>query len=187
MYIIKEFLINNIMGINQNIGQMFMGIEDVLSDEELLQLEKMQKKGIPKNHATVDIFLRNNLVECIQPRRLKPSKGFKETRHMLCTRNFWLAQKLARIRGYHMKVLHKRPKTWYKKRNLLLVWDVVFNDWRMIDLENPSKWRLLDFIPFKSDKQFRAIANIWTTKFKKIRYPDGSGVRTYCNFIRKGT
>jgi hypothetical protein len=174
------------MNANNAIGKSFVDIRDILSDEEKLELAKLWNKGISKNWVGADLLLRNNLIECIQPRRLNPKPGFKTTRHMLCTRNFTLAKRLAKIRGLTMKVDNPRGNKWYKDRGgLILVWDIVYNDWRMIDLNDPNAWRILDFVPFQNNEQFRQVANLWTTHMKKIK-PDGAGARTYCNYIRSG-
>lgn len=173
------------MNANNAIGKSFVNIRDILTEEEKLKLASDWNNNINKNWYGIDVLLRCNLVECIQPRRLDAKPGYRNTRHMLCTRNFYLAKRLAKLRGIRMKVHKKRGNSWYIQRNLILVWDIVYNDWRMIDLRNPNKWRILDFVPFTTDLQFQQVANLWTSHMKKIT-PGEVGSRTYCNYIRKG-
>lgn len=174
------------MGIINNVGKSFMDIRDILTLDEKRIVADQWNKGVSKNQTGIDLFLRKNLVECIQPRRHDDKEGFRKTRHMLCTRNFYLARKMIRLRGGKLKVMKKRPKSWYINHKLLLVWDIVANDWRMIDTKQPAKWRLLDFVPISQPKQQQIVLNVWIANFKKIKFPDGGGVRTYCNYIRKG-
>jgi hypothetical protein len=176
--------INIGMNANNAIGKSFVDIRDILSDDEKLALAKMWNAGFSKNWVSADLLLRNNVVECIQPRR-HTKEGFKDTRHMMCTRNFWLASRLAKIRGLKMKVDKPRGNTWYRQRNLIMVWDIVYNDWRMIDMKDPNQWRILDFVPFQTDEHFQQVASLWSAHMRKTK-PDGVGARTYCNFIRKG-
>ena len=173
------------IGINNAIGKSFLEIESILTDQEKLKVAQLWNKGVSKNWAGINVFMANNLVECIQPRRLDPETGFTTKRHMLATRNFWLAAKMAKIKGERLTVKQPRGDNWYKKRNLILVWDIVFNNFRMIDLTKPNDWRILDFIPFSNDDHFVKVANVWTTMMKGIE-PGSSQARTYCNYLRKG-
>lgn len=173
------------MNANNAIGKTFVSIRDILSDEEKKNLAQMWSAGVSKNWIGADMLLRQNLVECIFPRRLDPKEGYRSTRHMLCTRNFIFAEKLAKIRGMKMNVRSPRGNDWYQKRKIILVWDVVANDWRMINLEDPTGWRIMDFVPFNTGEEFRQVVNLWTTYMSKT-IPYGPGWRSYCNLLRKG-
>lgn len=173
------------MNANNAIGKTFVSIRDILSDEEKKNLAQMWSAGVSKNWIGADMLLRQNLVECIFTRRLDPKEGYRSTRHMLCTRNFILAEKLAKIRGLRMDVKSPRGNGWYQQRKIILVCDVVACDFRMINLEDPNEWRILDFVPFRTVDEFRQVANLWTTYMKKV-IPYGPGWRSYCNLIRKG-
>jgi hypothetical protein len=91
-------------------------------------------------------FLEHNIVEVKFDRKLAPKPDEKHTRRMLCTRNFRFAKKFAeffgnRVTPYQPK--NKRPISWYTSRNIILVFDLLENNYRMIHLK---KWKVLDFI-----------------------------------------
>ena len=97
-----------------------------------------------------------------------------------------MAKRLAKIKGVRLDVERPRGKGWYRRRNLIVVWDVLLNDWRMIDLSKPSKWRILDFVPFTTEPEFKKVANVWVRDFKRIKYPDGPKFKSYCNYFKTG-
>jgi len=146
--------------------------------------EDQRKRGVRIDFTTMDLFLRKNLVELVFERRIR-KKGFKKHRHMLCTRNFYLAQKLAKIKGKRMSVDLPLNKNYYRERDMLLVWDIVFNDWRMISLENKNKFSIIDYVPFKTREQFKPVAEVYVKDFKVIRDLNNSVAKSYCNSIRQ--
>jgi len=173
------------MNANNAIGKSFVDIDAILTPEEKAEVAKLWSQGFNKNWSGIDLLLRNNLIECIQPRKMIADDGYKSTRHMLCTRNFFFAKRLAALRGLKMDVKKPRGNPWYQQRGIILVWDVVANDWRMVNLKNANEWRILDFLPFQTEKQFVQVANLWTTHMKKVK-PYGAGWKSYVNFLRKG-
>ena len=155
-----------------------------LTEAEMKIYEDQRKRGVRIDFTTMDLFLRKNLVELVFERRIR-KKGFKKHRHMLCTRNFYLAQKLAKIKGKRMSVDLPLNKNYYRERDMLLVWDIVFNDWRMISLENKNKYSIIDYVPFKTREQFNPVAEVYVKDFKVIRDLNNSVAKSYCNSIRQ--
>ena len=155
-----------------------------LTEAEMKICEDQRKRGVRIDFTTMDLFLRKNLVELVFERRIR-KKGFKKHRHMLCTRNFYLAQKLAKIKGKRMSVDLPLNKNYYRERDMLLVWDIVFNDWRMISLENKNKFSIIDYVPFKTREQFKPVAEVYVKDFKVIRDLNNSVAKSYCNSIRQ--
>ncbi len=106
-------------------------------------------KTLGHNFDGGDKFFRNYIVEVKFLRKLEPdsSRGQKRTRRMICTRNFFFAKRFAKHFGqYDMprRPKHKRKKSWYKQREIILVWDLLENKYRMVHLK---KWKIMDFIP----------------------------------------
>lgn len=57
-------------------------------------------------------------------------------RRMLLTRNFrYISSPLTRKLYDWKKPKKRRGKAWYRTRKLIIVWDIIQNDWRMIDIK----------------------------------------------------
>ena len=101
----------------------------------------------------LDLF-RNNVVELKFLRRLpippdKPVGHAKKTRRMLATNN-WNFIKAPIVRNMLEWKPPKRPprgSQWYKQRNLVIVWDMLLKDWRMINLKD---WKIIATTPIDS-------------------------------------
>lgn len=120
-------------------------------------------------------FLESNIVELRFNRRIDKGKGYKSTRRMLATRNFWLAKRLAKMKGVTLKVRRKRSKSYYKNHDMILVWDIIENDWRMISLD---KWKIIDFVPL-TEKTEQSISD-WYRKTSMKSFSEGKK-RSYSN------
>jgi hypothetical protein len=82
-----------------------------------------------------------NVIEVTFKRRLWPivspaSWQKKNTRRMLCTANWKFVQKNKKFKFRPPKGIRPRTKGWYKKRKLVIVWDLILLDWRMISLDD---------------------------------------------------
>lgn len=174
------------MSVNKTIDSTFINIRDLLTDRQLKIIDNRLEKGIRKDFTSLDLLLRRNLVELIFSRKGERRPGFKPTRHMLCTRNFYLAKKLAKLKGVKMNVDEQRAKAFYKEKKILLVWDIVFNDWRMVSFEKRTKMGIIDYVPFTKREHFVPVAQAYVKNFKVIKNLDGSRAKTYCNLIRSG-
>ena len=174
------------MSVNKAIDSTFINIRDLLTETQLKIVDRRLKKGIRKDFASLDLLLRRNLVELVFSRKGDFRPGFKPHRHMLCTRNFYLAKKLAKLKGVKMNVNEQRGKEFYKEKNILLVWDIVFNDWRMVSFENRVKMGIIDYVPFNKREHFVPVAEAYVKNFKMIKDVNGSRAKTYCNIIKKG-
>lgn len=96
-------------------------------------------------------FFRNNVVEVKFKRRIYPTnkKGTghrRDTRRMLCSSNWrFIASPIVKS-----VFQWKRPQNpakgyqWYKKRNLIITWDILNQDWRMINLDS---WEIVAAMP----------------------------------------
>ena len=179
------FSVNNYMKPEQAIKKIFDDIRHChLTEAEMKIYNGQRKRGVRIDFTTMDLFLRKNLVELVFDRKI-PKQGFKKHRHMLCTRNFYLAEKLAKIKGKSLSVSMPLSKNYYRKRSMLLVWDIVFNDWRMISLENKQKFSIIDYVPFKTKEQYKPVAEVYVKDFKVIRDLNSTVAKSYCNTIRQ--
>ena len=174
------------MSVNRNIDSTFINIRELLSSRQLTIIDNRLKDGIKKDFVTLDLLLRRNLVELVFSRKGDFRPGFKPHRHMLCTRNFYLAKKLAKLKGVKMNVEAPRGNTFYKEKNILLVWDIVFNDWRMVSFENRTRMGIIDYVPFNKREHFVPVAEAYVKSFKMIKDVNNSRAKTYCNLIRSG-
>jgi hypothetical protein len=113
-----------------------------------------QKTNIPRR--VLEEFFAQNIVELKFTRRIKPPwyKKDRETGHlsyqrrMLCTSN-WRYIKSPRVRYLYnwKKPKSRRGKAWYRKRKLVIVWDIMMNDWRMVSLD---KYKIVGYTSIKS-------------------------------------
>ena len=139
----------------------------------ILKENKVYKKsGIPRKE--LEIFFATNLVELRFKRRgeVPWKKNQRETGHrslhrrMLCTSNWrYISSPLVR-RFFNWK----RPKTrrgpaWYRKRQLIICWDILQNDWRMISLD---KYIILGYTPIAKLKQQAEFTEFYRQHLKNL-------------------
>lgn len=118
--------------------------------------------NIPSGYENVLKLFQNNIIELKFDRKLRPTNstkhvGFnKRTRRMLCTADWTF------VSNIHNRTLfeYAHPRTnrginWYKKRNLLIVWDFMKGTFRIISLK---KWKIIalfDTAPLINRATFR--------------------------------
>jgi hypothetical protein len=111
-----------------------------------------------------------DVIEVTFKRRLWPLvKPFpwqkKESRRMLCTANWKFVQKTKEFKFKPPKGIRPRTKAWYKKRKLIIIWDLIHLDWRMISLDDYN------------------IVNVFETDTKKKQE---DFLKNYTNLLKKG-
>lgn len=113
-----------------------------------------QKTNIPRR--VLEEFFHNNIVEVRFKRREKPPWFIKKRtvghmryyRRMLCTANWRLIKSpVCRTLFNWVKPKTRRGPNWYRKRNLIIVWDILQNDWRMVSLE---KYFIVGYTPVQT-------------------------------------
>jgi hypothetical protein len=121
----------------------------------LLDYEQKFNGSSPKGYMRILEFFRTNVIELRFDRRIYPSKkghavGHRQpTRRMLCSSNWrFIASPIVN------KVFDwKRPKNpargyqWYKKRNLIITWDILNQEWRMVNLDD---WNVIASMPLST-------------------------------------
>jgi hypothetical protein len=119
--------------------------------------------SIRNNWTGAKHFFEHNLVEVRFKRRITKEGGYKKTRNMIMTSNFFYGQALAISLGKPLKKPKiKRKKSWYRTRNLILVFDVIEGNYRMVNLDPPN-FEVIDFISFR--KENLQLIGGWQTKY----------------------
>jgi len=126
------------------------------------------------NFVGARLFFEHNIVEVRFDRKLpaKFDEGQVRTRRMICTRDFFFAQRFAKHFGERdvpCRPKHKRQLNWYRSKNLILVFDLIELQYRMVHLK---KWTIMDFIPLS--KENAAIINEFTKKINPRRISESS-------------
>ena len=64
---------------------------------------------------------------------------------MLCTANWrFISSPLTRKYFNWKRPSSRRGKMWYRQRKLVIVWDIMMNNWRMVSLD---KWAIAGYYP----------------------------------------
>jgi hypothetical protein len=127
---------------------------------------------VSKSFYPFNRFLKNNIVEVRFVRRLEPKEtGLRAKRRMLCTQNWRFIYRLYKaFPGYFNFPIIKNKKgvikkSWYRDRNLTLVWDIVANDIRMISMDD---WKIIDAQPFNTGEDLAAFMEFFDRYLKRI-------------------
>jgi len=133
---------------------------------------------VSNNWTGAKMFFDWSLVEARFLRRIKKGDGYKATRRMLCTSNFFYAKALSIAMGKPLpKVKDRRGKSWYRSRKLLLVYDILESEYRMVNLDPPN-FIVIDYIPFRT-KNLHNIGKFMQTQ--GVKSLAKSTKRTYHN------
>ena len=113
-----------------------------------------QNTNIPRRE--LELFFALNIVELKFTRRVKPPRKKAErttghmsyTRRILCTSNWrYISSPIVRYLYHWKKPKKRRGKAFYRSRKLLIVWDIMKNDWRMVSLD---KYKIVGYTSVKS-------------------------------------
>ena len=142
----------------------------------------IQKKGLTRK--TLERLFSENIVEIRFRRRTKMIKKNYENpvghmtnyRRMLCTSNWrYIKSPICRLLYNWQRPKTRRGPDWYRKRHLIIVWDIIQNDWRMI----PTKYyEILGYTPIKTFLQQEVFTEFYekkirlTTQWKKDHFSD---------------
>lgn len=84
---------------------------------------------------TLKALLETNVLE-IKFTRRRPKPGAPPTRRMLCTNSAAILKSVPGREALNFRATYKPPKYNPQTKNLLLVWDVFKQDYRMINCDN---------------------------------------------------
>lgn len=140
-----------------------------------------RQEEIPRlgsNFDSIRSFFNVNLVECRVRRRIYPAvdgDGYRKDRHFLCTSNFYYAKALSIAIGKPLpKVKHKRPKAFYRRNKMLLVYCLTQGEFRMLNFDKPQ-FTVIDYIPFKAENLATIGRFMQVNNIKKL--PEGAKKR----------
>jgi len=127
---------------------------------------------VPRSYEDILKLFHSSIVELRFERRKKIKNGkvghLKDTRRMLCTADWGLISNVFARRLFDWKSPNKnRGKMWYKKRNLIIVWDFMKDDFRMISLDD---WKPIAV--FKTTSYFSRVAFMIYYKQVISKLPD---------------
>lgn len=98
-------------------------------------------------------FLRDNVLEVVFKRRIWPVKKAtyqkSQFRRMLCTANWQFIKDNSALFQWKPPKFG-RPKEWYIKRNLAIIWDLIVKHWRMVSLD---EYDIINMYPIKTKEQ----------------------------------
>jgi len=123
--------------------------------DSILQDPRAKVVPTPRDYNTTLRIFQTHVVELRFKRRMnipinRPPGHAKETRRMLCTSNWkFLSHVLTRKLFGWKNPKSRRGVSWYKSRNLLITWDFMKNNFRMISLDD---WEILAVTP---------LVNLW--------------------------
>ena len=111
------------------------------------------------NRKDLEALFENHMVELVFRRRIKPDKKIKNrnighmkvTRRMLCTAKWSIisSPKFRRIFNWK-KPKSRRGKAWYRKRKLVIVWDLMKNAFRMVSTD---KYIIQGIFPITTEQE----------------------------------
>ena len=130
----------------------------------------LQQRAVPKAsnipRMDIEMLFATNVVELYFRRRTditnNDSPGHNsDTRRMLCTSNFrYISNPKVRQLFKWKRPGSKRGKAFYRGKRLLIVWDFMKNNFRMISLD---KYKIVSFLPLI---EFEELAN-WSGFYRK--------------------
>jgi hypothetical protein len=108
--------------------------------------------GTPKGYMNIMKLFQTHVVEVKFKRREYPSRKGNGTGHRRNTRRMLCSSNWRFIASPIVKNVFdwKKPKgpakgyQWYKQRNLLITWDILNQDWRMVTLDS---WEVVAVMP----------------------------------------
>lgn len=111
--------------------------------------------GNPIGYMNILKFFRTHVVEVKFKRRLYPSrKGLgtghrRNTRRMLCSSNWrFIASPIVKnVFQWKRPIGPAKGYQWYKKRNLIITWDILNQDWRIVNLDD---WNVVAAMPVET-------------------------------------
>lgn len=129
------------------------------------------KKSTPKGYLNLLDFFRNNMVELRftrknMPKIRKPGKRFSH-RRMVCTSNWNFISKpsTATMLGWEKPQGPEKGFKWYLERDLLITWDLLNMDWRIIHLKDVEIIAAIPLVTFEDKEVFKLF---YKSQLKKL-------------------
>ena len=104
----------------------------------------------------IRFFLEYNAVELVFKRRIFPPKPRRlnfgkptPIRRILCTSNWDYLKKNSKVFDFKTPRGPKRPEYWYRKKNLVIVYDLIIQNFRSVSLDD---YRIMNSFPLDNDE-----------------------------------
>jgi hypothetical protein len=116
----------------------------VLKNHDTRRRSFQPDKRTGYSRTQVEQLFATHIVELTFRRRILPPRNIKDrekghmkyTRRMLCTSAFGIISDPSHRRLFKWtKPRSKRPRSWYRKKQLIIVWDLMLNSFRMISTD----------------------------------------------------
>lgn len=116
-----------------------------VADDSILADPRAFRIPTPRDYNTILQVFHNHVVELRFVRRTPVYNG--TSRRMLCTANWKFLSSVAtrKVFGWS-NPKSRRGTSWYKVRKLIIVWDLLINNFRIISLDD---WNILGVLPLK--------------------------------------
>lgn len=127
------------------------------------------RKSYDVSDSRIRSIIDRNIVEVTFKRRiwpLKPKKigHRKPYRRMLATSYWKYISKHPEFKFKPPQGIRPRTKSWYKKRKLIIVWDLIRLDFRMISLDD---YEIAQIYPVKTKEQQEKFLTYWKNMLKR--------------------
>jgi len=126
----------------------------------------------PKGYMGILKFFRTHVVEVKFKRRIWPTRQTgighrRNTRRMLCSSNwrFIASPIVKKVFDWKKPVGPARGYQWYKQRNLIITWDILNQDWRMV---NQKDWQIVAAIPVETLMQRASFLSFYHCNLEHI-------------------
>ena len=103
-----------------------------IGEDSILDDLKIFVPPVIRDYNTLMSFMHNHVVELRFTRRHN-KMGYKDTRRMVCTTNWKFLSSVFTRRIFNWNTpKSRRGVSWYKQRNLIIVWDLMVENFRII-------------------------------------------------------
>ena len=142
----------------------------------------------PNGYMNILNFFRTHVVEVKFKRRNWPTKKGgvghrRNSRRMLCTSNWKFVASPVVKNVFHWKKPSGPAKgyQWYSQRNLIITWDILNQDWRMVNLDN---WEVVAAVPVErvlEKASFLALYHGTLEKMSRTSDPTGHSRNSFAD------
>jgi hypothetical protein len=119
----------------------------------------------------IRFFLEYNVVEFVFKRRIFPPKPRRlnfgkptPIRRIVCTSNWDFLKKNSKVFNFKTPRGPKRPEHWYRKKNLVIVYDLIIQNFRSVSLDD---YRIMNSYPIDTELDREKFIDKYTSMYKR--------------------
>lgn len=128
-----------------------------------------KKKKLIFKDSEIKKLLQNDVVEITFKRRgwpmANPLSYQKKTRRILCTANWKFVQKTKSFNFTPPKGIRPRSKAYYKRHNIILVWDLILRGWRIVSLD---EYNIVNVYKTKTKEEQEKFVTYYNNMVKRV-------------------